>query len=140
METALGLGSVFALFVVTCGAVAVVHRALRPARRDEGSISVALRDLEPRTGRQRFSVRLFEIALLSSAWSVGGVFVALWVSLAPTNQKTLPTLAAGGLLVALLAVTWWAWRRGSFTESVPRPSLDAGGLPETVSARGRPNG
>lgn len=122
MQTALGLFAVFLFVGLATGIAAALHRGLRPARRDEGSISVALRNLEPKSGRQRFSVQLFEVALLGGAWSVGAVFIALWASLPQTKENDVATIGIVAVVVSLLSGTWWSWRRGALSDVVKKAS------------------
>lgn len=102
-----------ALFVIaTAILLAAAHRVLRPHEMNARS-ATALRELEPRGGRHRFHVRLFEVIALSCACmtALGVLFVA---AATPGDASTFPgpmVLAIGG--AAIVVAVWWAWRRGA---------------------------
>jgi hypothetical protein len=102
------------------GLAAALHVALRPRSTDDVRPSSALRDLEPRGGRQRFHVRLFEVVVLLAAWATGLPVLAVYTVVARTEG-----VRASALVVALALglVTWWAWRRG--TLRAPNPASEA---------------
>ena len=99
------------LFVVgAAGFLGVAHRALRPKEMNARS-ATALRELEPRGGRHRFHVRLFEVIALSCACMTAlGVLVV--AAATPLGAGVEPTvLIIGG--TAVVVAVWWAWRRGA---------------------------
>jgi hypothetical protein len=123
MSTIAGYLFVCALVLLGAGAAALVHLVARPKGQGRLRASDALRELEPRGGRQRFSVRVFEVAALGTLWVcvTGAVLLLLAATPEPTNR-------VGGVLgVGVLAVavaTWWAWRRGAL-RSARAPRLEA---------------
>lgn len=130
MQAILGYLFLFGLVLSCAGGAALLHVVSKPRGDASWRASDALRELEPRGGRQRFSVRLFEAAVLG----------ALWVALTGAVVLLVPATAALGsvgrlaAIVAPLAVavaTWWAWRRGAL-RSPRAPGLsdpDGGGEP-----------
>ena len=116
----LALATVFFVAVFTvaiAGAAWGAHRALRPTEMNARS-ATALRELEPRGGRQRFHARLFEVLILACAFLAGtGAFL---IAAAAHLQAVPPAPAAGG--AALLVALWWSWRRGALrTSTAQRP-------------------
>lgn len=112
MEPALGYLFVCLVTLAAAGAAMVVHLLTRRVNGNPFRASDALRDLEPRGGRQRFSVRLYEAALLGAIWlTCLGVPAA---SSAPRAQGSLARLTVLFVPVAIAALTtWWLWRRGA---------------------------
>lgn len=108
---AAGFLYVVAIVALGAGGVAVVHLLVRARTESLRRASDALRELEPRGGRQRFSVRLFEAALLGCLWvSLTGAALVLLPAGELTALGRLTTFAitgSGGV------ATWWAWRRGA---------------------------
>lgn len=116
---AVALASVgFMVAFVLAGAALLggLHRLLR-ARQIHARSATALRELEPRGGRHRFHVRLFEVMALSSA-GTAGLGALLLFAAAPGADPTLPVVGGGALLVAV----WWAWRRGTLRAVEAEPS------------------
>jgi hypothetical protein len=70
--------------------------------------ATALRELEPRGGRHRFHVRLFEVTALASA-SMTALGVLLIAAATPAAEPTVLAIGGGAIAVAV----WWAWRRGT---------------------------
>ncbi len=109
MATALASVAFVAAFVVAAGlAVTGLHVLLRPKEMNARS-ATALRELEPRGGRHRFHVHLFEVIALACA-GTAGLGVLLVFAAGPADDAALPVLVGGG---ALLTAVWWAWRRGT---------------------------
>ena len=104
----------FVVLSVLCGALAAIayglHVALRPRTTGNLTLSDALRAFEPRGGRPRYPVRLFEACALSTTW-LAAVPVLL-LALGATHQGAPARAAVGAVLLALTVSTWWAWRRG----------------------------
>jgi hypothetical protein len=114
------LSSLAFLALLVVGAAAVVgllHRALRPKEINARS-ATALRELEPRGGRHRFHVRLFEVIALAAACTAA-VGVLLLFAAAPDARPEMPVVGGG----ALLAAIWWAWRRGALRAVEAEPPL-----------------
>lgn len=126
MQAILGYLFLFGLVLLCAGMAAVVHFVSRPRGEASWRASDALRDLEPRGGRQRFSVRLFEAAVLGALWvSLTGAVVLL-VPAAPA-LGSVGRLAAIVAPLAIAVATWWAWRRGALrSPRAPRLSGDDG--------------
>lgn len=119
MSTALASVAFVSAFVIAAGALfAGVHRALRPKEMNARS-ATALRELEPRGGRHRFHVRLFEVIALACACTAG-LGVLLMFAAAQTGNPVLPLVGGGALLVA----AWWAWRRGALRAVESEPQSD----------------
>jgi hypothetical protein len=108
------LGFVFvAGFVVLATIIgAGVHLFARSKGVRHTRASDALRELEPRGGRQRFSVRMLEAAVLGCVWVAlsGAVLVLLP---AAGRLSTVARSAAFIIAGATAVATWWAWRRGA---------------------------
>lgn len=127
MQAILGYLFLCALVLAAAGAAAVARALGRPRGEPTWRASDALRELEPRGGRQRFSVRLFEAAVLGALWvALTGAVVLL--------VPSAPALGGVGRLTAIVApltiavATWWAWRRGALrSPRAPRLSGDDGG-------------
>jgi hypothetical protein len=111
---------VTAIVVVVAGAFVALHRALRPKEMNARS-ATALRELEPRGGRHRFHVRLFEVTALASA-CIGGLGVLLLFAAAPSSHAAIPVVGGGSLLVSV----WWVWRRGALRAVEAEPQRDDG--------------
>jgi hypothetical protein len=124
LEAVVGLLFVAGFVVLFAATAVLLHVLGRPSEAPEVRVSDALSDLEPRGGRQRFSVRLFEVSVLGAAWVLlSGVLVLV----VPTVENIGPV---GRLCVAVMAtsvpfVTWWAWRRGVLRS--PRAARLVGG-------------
>ena len=105
------VATVAVVVVVLAGLVVALHRALRPTEMNARS-ATALRELEPRGGRHRFHVRLFEVVTLASVSisGLGVLFFTASVPLEPKQDRFLITVGGGALVLA----AWWAWRRGVF--------------------------
>lgn len=112
MQAVLGYLFLCLLVLVLAGAAAVVHLVMRPRAGSPYGASDALRELEPRGGRQRFSVRLFEAAVLGALWVALTGAVVLLVPAAPA-LGSVGRLAATLASVTVAVATWWAWRRGA---------------------------
>lgn len=126
MQAILGYLFLCALVLAAAGAAAAVHVASRPRGDPSWRASDALRDLEPRGGRQRFSVRLFEAAVLGVLWVALTGAVLLLVPAAP-GLGGLGRLTAILAPLAITVATWWAWRRGALrSPRAPRLSGDEG--------------
>ncbi|MFZ9886519.1 MAG: hypothetical protein ACO3JL_03360 [Myxococcota bacterium] len=112
MEPALGYLLVCLVTLAAAGAATVVHFLTRRVNGSPFRASDALREFEPRGGRQRFSVRLYEAALLGAIW-----LTCLGVPAASPMPRGTATLAQLCLFVAPVGVaslvTWWLWRRGA---------------------------
>jgi hypothetical protein len=95
----------------------LVHLATRPKAMPTVRDTDALRLFEPRGGRQRFSVRLFEAGALAAVWILASSVLTLLL-----YADQLVSVFGGALAVG----TWWTWRRGAFrgppapTEGVSR--------------------
>ncbi len=127
MQTILGYLFLCVLVLLGAGAAALVHVVSRPRGSGGWRASDALRELEPRGGRQRFSVRLFEAAVLGALWVTLTGAVLLLVPAAP-SLGSVGRLAAIVAPLAVAAATWWAWRRGALrSPRAPRLSGDDGG-------------
>lgn len=117
-----GFGFLLIVLFASLGAAVLyaIHRRARPRSDSSCAVSDALRELEPRGGRHRYSVRLFESMMLVTIWMTGLAALTLWAPLAKDSS-------AAGFGVALtlagvlLLVTWWAWRRGTFRTPRPNP-------------------
>jgi len=118
---AAGFLYVVAIVALSAGVMALVHLLVRSRAESLRRASDALRELEPRGGRQRFSVRLFEAALLGCSWvSVTG---ALLVLLPAAGDLTgLGRLSIFVITGSIAVATWWAWRRGAL-RSPRSPSM-----------------
>jgi hypothetical protein len=107
-------GFVFVAAFVALAAVgaAAIHLFARSKGEEAARVSDALRELEPRGGRQRFSVRLFEAAVLGCVWVAlsGAVLVLLP---AAGRLSTVARASAFVIAGATAVATWWAWRRGA---------------------------
>ena len=120
MTAALASVGFITLFVV--GAALLlggIHRAIR-ARELNARSATALRELEPRGGRHRFHVRLFEVIALASA-ATSGLGVLFMFAAAPRAESphaSLSVVGGGALLVAV----WWAWRRGTLRAVEAEPA------------------
>lgn len=127
MQAILGYLFLCALVLLGAGAAALVHLASRPRGGSSWPASDALRELEPRGGRQRFSVRLFEAAVLGALWvSLTGAVLLL----VPTTPElgSVGKMTAAVTSLAIAVATWWAWRRGALrSPRAPRLSGDDGG-------------
>lgn len=113
MAAALSTLAFVTLFVISVAAfLTAAHRALRPKEMNARS-ATALRELEPRGGRHRFHVRLFEvIALCCACVSALGVLLVAAATPAAVAAGSEPTvLVIGGS--AVMVGVWWAWRRGA---------------------------
>lgn len=116
-----GFGFLLIVLFASLGAALLygIHRMARPSAESDLAASDALRELEPRGGRHRYSVRLFETMMLVTLWLIGLAALTLW---APIAQRS--TAAGDGVVMTLAGVltlvTWWAWRRGTFR--TPQPS------------------
>lgn len=107
-----------ALFVVGAAALlGLVHRALRASEMHARS-AIALRELEPRGGRHRFHVRLFEMIALSCA-CVSALGVLMIAAASPAESSGVELLVIGG--AAIIVASWWAWRRGAL-RAVEQPA------------------
>ncbi len=102
----------------------LVHLATRPKAMPTVRDTDALRLFEPRGGRQRFSVRLFEAGALAAVWILASSVLTLLLyadQLSP-RARLFVSVFGGALAVG----TWWTWRRGAFrgppapTEGVSR--------------------
>lgn len=124
MQAILGYLFLCALVLLCAGAAALVHVASRPKGGVPWRASDALRELEPRGGRQRFSVRLFEAAVLGALWvSLTGAVLLLVPAAAGLGSVGRLTAMVASLTVAV--ATWWAWRRGALrSPRAPRLSGD----------------
>ena len=112
MASGLGFALVIALAVAGALLLFAVHLGARPTGALETRASEALRELEPRGGRHRFSVRLFEVAALTSVWVTATGALVLWAPVA-SSLSTLGTAAVLGVALSATVTTWWAWRRGA---------------------------
>lgn len=127
MQAILGYLFLCALVLALAAAAALVHVVSRTRGEASWRASDALRDLEPRGGRQRFSVRLFEAAVLGALWVALTGAVVLLVPAAPALGGV-GRLAAIVAPLAVAVATWWAWRRGALrSPRAPRLSSDDGG-------------
>jgi hypothetical protein len=119
MDAALGVLLVLGVVVVGFGLVAGVHVLVRPKGTGDLRVSDALRNLEPRGGRHRFSLRHFELVLLAILWWTAlGLFLLLAPLGSQPGERALAVLLIGGGVVAM--VTWWIWRRGAMRPPQPR--------------------
>lgn len=128
MLQAAGFLFVVLLVAGAAGLAGLVHVLVRSRTEEGHRVSDALRELEPRGGRQRFSVRLFEAALLGCVW------VALSGAVLVLGPAADTLTGAGRLAAAIIAgatavATWWAWRRGALRSprSPPMSASDEGG-------------
>lgn len=125
-----GLGFLLIILFASLGAALLygVHRLARPSAGAHQPVSDALRELEPRGGRHRYSVRLFESMMLVTIWLTGLAALTLWAPIAKQSSAT-GFGAAATLATVLLLITWWSWRRGTFRTPQPRPkrTLDPDG-------------
>lgn len=127
MQAILGYLFLCALVLAAAATGALIHVVSRPRGEPTWRASDALRELEPRGGRQRFSVRLFEAAVLCALWVALAGAVVLLVPAAPALTGVGRLSAIVGPLAIALA-TWWAWRRGALrSPRAPRLSSDDGG-------------
>lgn len=120
------VGFMVLLVVGAAGLLGAIHRGLRPTELDARS-ATALRELEPRGGRHRFHVRLFEVVAMASAGIAGeGALFVLLVARDDGQQPAGRAALLGGL--ALLVAFWWAWRRGALraVEAEPAESSPRG--------------
>jgi hypothetical protein len=112
------VGFVVVFVVGSAGVLGLIHRALR-ATEIHARSATALRELEPRGGRHRFHVRLFEVIVLACA-GAAGLGVLLLFAASPEGDVSLPIVGGVGLLVAV----WWAWRRGTLRAVEAEPLED----------------
>lgn len=112
MSAVAGYVFVCALVLLGAAAAALVHVVARPRGGGRLRASDALRELEPRGGRQRFSVRVFEIAALGLLWVAATGAVLLLLPAAPETAAPMRVAVGIGALGVAVA-TWWAWRRGA---------------------------
>lgn len=131
MASGLGFLLVAALTLVGAALLFGLHRLARPTGALESRASEALRELEPRGGRQRFSVRLFEVAVLTAAWVAATGALALWVPVA-SSLPLAGTLVAMSVVISLAVATWWAWRRGALRPPRGPSVLEREGLGEEL--------
>jgi hypothetical protein len=110
---------VTALVVGVALVLGAFHVLIRP-REINARSATALRELEPRGGRHRFHVRLFEVVALACACTAA-IGVLLVFAAAPEAEAALPIIGGGSMLVAV----WWAWRRGALraVEADPRMNI-----------------
>jgi hypothetical protein len=112
MSSLHGLGFVVVLVLLfgIMGGAFAAHLFVRPRRQRAPQVSNALMSFEPKGGRLRFHVRLFEAVLLCSVWVSASALLALFAPLVAPS-KTAQGFALG-FLVTILFGTWWCWRRG----------------------------
>lgn len=117
-----GLGFLLIVLFAFLGAAVLygIHRVARPHADTGKPVSDALRELEPRGGRHRYSVRLFEAMMLVTIWLTGLAALTLWAPIAKQSSAS-GFGAAATLAAVLLLITWWSWRRGTFRTPQPRP-------------------
>lgn len=111
LDAILGLFALALLLVGMSGVGLVVHLVTRERRTPVVRATDALKPFEPRGGRQRFSVRLFEVAALASTWVLTLGVLGLWVS-GSGGMSPRAVLFASVFGGSLVVATWWAWRRG----------------------------
>lgn len=106
-EVLASAGFVVAFVVGAAALLGALHQALRP-RDLVARSATALRELEPRGGRHRFHIRLFEVVAMASACIAG--LGALSVVITGPHPSGMVTWVGGGALVVAM---WWSWRRGA---------------------------
>ena len=119
MDALLGLCGLVLAMTALCLLGLLVHVLTRPKTMPTVRDTDALRPFEPRGGRQRFSVRLFEAGALSAVWILASsVLTFLLYADALSARAGLFVSVFGG---ALVLGTWWTWRRGAF-KGPPAPA------------------
>ena len=96
-----------------------VHLMARPRSMPTLRVTDALKRFEPRGGRQRFNVRLFETGAVAAVWVVASGVLALFLGAGDLGSRA--RLFAGVFASALVVGTWWAHRRGVFRGHSQRP-------------------
>jgi hypothetical protein len=109
------LASFAALVILVIGgacALYMLYVLLRPNDASDVRYSDALREFEPRGGRPRFQLRLFEMMALVSMWLSCSTIFIYWATSQDLSAKTQAFL--GIFTLSLFLSTWWTWRRGAF--------------------------
>lgn len=121
---------IIGLTLSMAGLFYALHRFARPDGSVAQKASDALRELEPRGGRHRFSLRLFEIAVLSALWVSAAGLLWLW-SAAAHSLPPVADAALGMGTVSVGVLTWWSWRRGVLrpAQTLDHPARGQGGAP-----------
>lgn len=114
------------LATLVAGLLHALHRLIRPRPSPRGRSIDALRDLEPRGGRHRVSVRLFEVLVLAQVWLAALHALLLFAPIA-RNAPPAAWMSVVALAATLLIGSGWAWRRGVLRQPEPRPAASAEG-------------
>jgi hypothetical protein len=124
------VATVAVIVLIVAGLVVILHRVLRPTEMNARS-ATALRELEPRGGRHRFHVRLFEVIVLASV-SITGLGVLFFAAAVPDVDPVYLSVGGGALVLAV----WWAWRRGVLRAVESDQQHGEHGVPIEEAARG----